>query len=189
MGGERKEKGARGVARDILCVLQETKEPKHDFWKVSTLVFNVTSTDLVLWIRDVSTSVHYQQTTDFFSDNHIYMPSLRPNSQAKLMLWRNWEEKKHYRFFGNLLYIWKYNKLVTQRCKSTDVEFGVKLENWNIGKKKRLKNTNVYELLPKKNSLIFRDNQQHTAPLQRAEDSTHITNLEISQLDEMKIYI
>lgn len=48
---------------------------------------------------------------------------------------------------------------------------------------------NVYELLPKKNSLIFRDNQQHTAPLQRAEDSTHITNLEISQLDEMKIYI
>lgn len=48
---------------------------------------------------------------------------------------------------------------------------------------------NVYELLPKKNSLIFRDNQQHTAPIQRTEDSTHGTNPEISQLDQMKIYI
>lgn len=55
---KRREKGVRektgrkkkqeGLARDLLCILQEKKEPKHDFWNVSTLVFNITSTDLVL---------------------------------------------------------------------------------------------------------------------------------------------
>ena len=37
--------------------------------------------------------------------------------------------ENNYRFFRNLLYVGKYNKLITERCQSTDVEFSFKLRH------------------------------------------------------------
>lgn len=59
-----------------------------------------------------------------FMGNFIWVKMLQMNPPYCI-----WGEKKNYRFFGNLLYIGKYNKLITERCHSTDVEFSFKLRH------------------------------------------------------------
>lgn len=80
--------------------------------------------------RVISASLIGQESsTQIIEDSSDRQPDLGVMLKKKnpTSLW-NWGEN-NYRFFWNLLYVGKYNKLITERGESTDVEFSFKLRH------------------------------------------------------------
>lgn len=100
---------------------KEQRQPtSRSFWNVNTRSLQGN----LCWRCLIGQEVLLRLELSPFTGNFIWVKMLQMNPPYCI-----WGEKKNYRFFGNLLYIGKYNKLITERCQSTDVEFSFKLRH------------------------------------------------------------